>query len=122
MSGLPISVLELKALLPVNERYRRTVDCGFYRLIHKSQRCDDGIISQLQYTGMEMTVQMKYHNFDGNGYNFIIIKLPKFKRALDSSQILEGATVWLFVGFMTARYSRPSGNRRCIAVPDNYMV
>lgn len=90
----------LNVLAPVSERYQKAVDYRCYRLIHKSQRHDDDVASEIQKMHRKVAVQVKEQAF--NSKESISVKnfSTKFRLACDSSRCYEDAAVWHFREFM----------------------
>lgn len=85
----------VNVLAPVNERYPAPVDYCSYRLIHKSQRCDEDVTSETQKMCKQVTVQLKDQAFIRNDSIPVTNFFAEFKPACGFLRIQEGVAVWL---------------------------
>lgn len=62
----------LVVLIPANERHQKAVDCRFYHLIHKPERYDDDVSSEIQQMPKKVAVQINNQTCYGKDSNSVI--------------------------------------------------
>lgn len=90
----------LKVLLLAKERFQKAVEYRSYRLVHKFQRYDDEVASEIQRVRKKVAVKMKDQVFDRKESISVISALNEFKRARNASRIHKGASICLSQEFM----------------------